>query len=1214
MPHTGEKNPVAAFWGREIVVEKKPPTTRNRGSRQTEAPRGALSDMLRAVFALRPHSYTARRHRAFITALLLIAVPLLVALPGAVATAATQQKNGLEFTYTATPTTLVGSGSVTYTYTIKNTGGDIFYRASISDSNCSPLTLVSGPAKTLRPGQTSVYRCTTTVSKTTTSTANITYYTYNEFWDPLITWSYRDTRVPNTETVTVTPDPTVYPLITCETPTVYVAENATRALTMLNNQYQHPTGSEFIKVRAGTITVNSRSYDLQYNAIAWNPADKYIYAISSRPTGQLNNTAWLESGHLLQIDANGVARSLGKITGVGSGAGDYPSDFTGGMTSGAISEDGTTFYFSNASTSGSGRIYSISLSPLSLAASTLYRPSTYPYNVYHRSNTQMFTTNDFTFMGGYLWGIRNPTIPRAADLPPHLLRFDITDKTVRVFDLTGVIPGNKTYGAAWTYGNGNLGFSDNDASGVYQIKVTNTGAASPTFELVYRINGPGSYNNDGTSCFDKDKPVDLKIEKSGPARPLVGTTVTWNLLITNNGPGISSGGILTDTVPAQYTDVQVEEPYRDVCSVDGNKVTCHTGVLNVGDSYAIPISATAPATVPAGCLVNSATILGNEADPNDSNNTGRHTSCVTNAIIDIEKKPGTVIQTGTNTYTSSYTINVHNKGTSSNGLYTQITDSPHFASGLTVTGMQWSTDPKATPEQRTTASLSAGTTNTYLIGTDAEKSVAPGKFDTYTVWVSFTYNGTSPISKCNGAANTGLFNQVIVPEEDSAHTGNNTACNDPAPWINVDKDAVADSVTGPDSNGFYTVAYKVFVTNDGLADGTYGKITDTLQFDPNLTPVKATWSGKTTGSASFTSAPYTFGLSSESPATTIDKGDKHTYDITVTYRINTPGATLSTCSTTPVAGKGLFNSVSLPGENGPETDNFDCADPRMPKPAIDIVKTADYGSKDGSLKPLPAPGTVKYTYEVTNPTPPSSPDYEPIANVVVVDDKAEAAGVATLTYASGDTDRDGLLDAGETWIYTWTTTLSETTTNIATVTGTGVASGTPVTDKDDWKVTLSPKPITVKKFGVDGMPLAGAAFAIYETDPTKGGATPIANGIKPDASGTTFTSIGLTYGKTYWLVETQAPTGHQLLAKAVEFSLTGTGSNTAITLAEATINGATVKVDGADEFTINVTDAPAATLPQAGGSGPGAPLLSLLILGGGMALQFANRRKTAGGE
>jgi uncharacterized repeat protein (TIGR01451 family) len=79
---------------------------------------------------------------------------------------------------------------------------------------------------------------------------------------------------------------------------------------------------------------------------------------------------------------------------------------------------------------------------------------------------------------------------------------------------------------------------------------------------------------------------------------------------------------------------------------------------------------------------------------------------------------------------------------------------------------------------------------------------------------------------------------------------------------------------------------------------------------------------------------------------------------------------------------------------------------------------------------------VEYTYEVTNPGD------EPLSDIAVSDDKC-----ATVVFDSGDGNGNGLLDPGETWVYTCSSTLTQDTTN--TVTATGAAPSRTTVGADD---------------------------------------------------------------------------------------------------------------------------------------------------------------------
>ena len=94
--------------------------------------------------------------------------------------------------------------------------------------------------------------------------------------------------------------------------------------------------------------------------------------------------------------------------------------------------------------------------------------------------------------------------------------------------------------------------------------------------------------------------------------------------------------------------------------------------------------------------------------------------------------------------------------------------------------------------------------------------------------------------------------------------------------------------------------------------------------------------------------------------------------------------------------------------------NAICSDSSAP--AIYVSKTATPGSLVGT-------GTVTYTYVVINA------GNVPLSDVSVIDDM-----VSPVSYVSGDTNSDTLLQPGETWIFRATATISVSTTNIATAT------------------------------------------------------------------------------------------------------------------------------------------------------------------------------------
>ncbi|WP_166867865.1 DUF11 domain-containing protein [Salinibacterium sp. ZJ70] len=210
---------------------------------------------------------------------------------------------------------------------------------------------------------------------------------------------------------------------------------------------------------------------------------------------------------------------------------------------------------------------------------------------------------DLTFADGFFWGYGG-----GGDI-------------VRIGPLGGVtkftvpaLVGHPAAGGAFTYGNGNLGFSKN-AGGILQVKVTNPASASPTFTLVSAISGPGSSANDATAS--RGKPADLAITKSASVTEAArGQSFTYTLRVRNNGAGVSSGFTVSDSIPSALEIGSLPTG----CSANGQVVTCSGGRLTVDSTTTFTIPVTVRGTASRGTIANTASVLGNEQDAVASNN------------------------------------------------------------------------------------------------------------------------------------------------------------------------------------------------------------------------------------------------------------------------------------------------------------------------------------------------------------------------------------------------------------------------------------------------------------------------------------------------------------------------------------------------------------------------------------------------------------------
>jgi len=232
---------------------------------------------------------------------------------------------------------------------------------------------------------------------------------------------------------------------------------------------------------------------------------------------------------------------------------------------------------------------------------------------------------------------------------------------------------------------------------------------------------------------------------------------------------------------------------------------------------------------------------------------------------------------------------------------------------------------------------------------------------------------------------------------------------------------------------------------------------------------------------------------------------------------------------------------------------------------------------------------------------------DPICTTPPVPKDADADGVI-----DGDTNANGLLNPGEAFTYTCSLASlpsGDPTINTVTVVGTVVErslnpDGTPAEPDDGlgpitWTASATVTPfgrvVTVLKRGVNcdvGVPecantFEGSAFVVYRSDPT---VTPAPTGVALTNSGDgTFVTQKLQLNADYWLVETTAPDGFQLLPQPIKFHLAQSG----LTLDAASASGL-ITADG-PSFTITITDVPAAELPKAGGEGT-LPYLAIRLL------------------
>jgi uncharacterized repeat protein (TIGR01451 family) len=114
--------------------------------------------------------------------------------------------------------------------------------------------------------------------------------------------------------------------------------------------------------------------------------------------------------------------------------------------------------------------------------------------------------------------------------------------------------------------------------------------------------------------------ADLGVVKTGPALVTEGHNFTYHLTASNSGPAAATGVTVTDTLPANSTFVSASAG----CAQAAGVVTCTAGNLASGGSATFDIIVTAGSS--GTSLTNTATISGNQSDPNGLNNSSTVTT------------------------------------------------------------------------------------------------------------------------------------------------------------------------------------------------------------------------------------------------------------------------------------------------------------------------------------------------------------------------------------------------------------------------------------------------------------------------------------------------------------------------------------------------------------------------------------------------------------
>ena len=438
---------------------------------------------------------------------------------------------------------------------------------------------------------------------------------------------------------------------------------------------------------------------------------------------------------------------------------------------------------------------------------------------------------------------------------------------------------------------------------------------------------PNSANNTVTIATTVNAVANLSITKTAFPDPVTaGGILTYTVTVSNAGPSSASNVIVSDTLPAGTAYIGASGTGWS-CSHDAGVVTCNRASLGVTDPPTIPaavisIQVTAPSD--GGTISNSASVSGNDIDPDTGNNNTGPVETMVNASADlsiIKTGPLTVAAGGTMTYTLAVTNNGPSTATS-----VSVTDT--LPSGVTYTGFS------GTGWNCTPAPPSGGVVTCTLSSLAA------------TATSNLTIMATAPVTTGS------IMNSATVSSgTNDPDTGLNSNTSSAVTAVTASADLSITKSDSPDSVlAGQNLTYLITVTNNGPNAATGVTMTDIL-------PAGVT----------YVSATPSQGICIGTSTVTCTLGN-----------MNYLASATVTIVVTPIAEGTIYNSASV-DVGGNESDPNIGNNTTLPVPTT-VDPSADLSITKTGPASVPQVGdNVTYTITVTNNGP------SPATGVTVTD-------------------------------------------------------------------------------------------------------------------------------------------------------------------------------------------------------------------------------------
>ncbi|WP_223585902.1 DUF11 domain-containing protein [Microbacterium sp. OVT16B] len=431
-----------------------------------------------------------------------------------------------------------------------------------------------------------------------------------------------------------------------------------------------------------------------------------------------------------------------------------------------------------------------------------------------------------------------------------------------------------------------------------------TGTLTNTASVASPAEDSNPSNNSDSADVEVVQSADISVVKTADAQAVPGGAFGYTLTVTNGGPSVARGVVLTDTLPAGFTLGATPAG----CTLTGSTLTCPLGDLTVGQIVTVRLDGTIAESA-TGTLTNTATVTSPTPDPDPSDNTSTVDKPLTpSADVVVEKTTSTpsVPLQGE----ASFVITVRNDGPST-AAGVVVDDAVPV--GLATTG--------ATPSVGTWSAADSR----WTVGT-----LLPGESATLTV--------TAQVVATGSMTNTATGTSQTPDPDPSNNTDTATVVGTPSADLSVVKTASANP-----ANLNAPITYTIVVTNNGPSPASAVAISDPLPA-ALLTPTTPT-AGCSITAGQLSCAVGTLAVGATFTATVTGTVDPATAD---TQLSNTATVT----STTPDPDPSDNTSTSIV--------------PIAGTPRIELVKQAAAPVDANGNGRIDAGDTVAYSFTVRN--------------------------------------------------------------------------------------------------------------------------------------------------------------------------------------------------------------------------------------------------------